>query len=140
MLDYIQTGGWMMYVIGGTAIVLYALLLERLLYYRSMRRDMQRVHAWRQIQHGERIAIIRALIAALPLMGLLGTVGGMMATFSSMRVGSAVGEGVSQSLLTTQYALTLAVPALVFELWIQRALRRVELGERMQELQGASDA
>ena len=129
-----------MYVIAGTAVLLYVLLSERLLYYQSVRKDLGTPHAWRQLLHGERIAIIRALIAALPLLGLLGTVGGMMSTFSSMRLGTAIGEGISQALLTTQYALALAVPALIIETWMSMSLRRVELGDQLDELQASSGA
>ena len=60
------------------------------------------------------------IIAAVsPLLGLLGTVSGMIETFSvinSEGVGdaSALAGGISEALITTATGLTIAIPALVF--------------------------
>ncbi len=64
--------------------------------------------------------IIKSLIAVAPLLGLLGTVGGMIETFASLETmemfkpSGGIAAGVSQALLTTQFGLIVAVPALLF--------------------------
>jgi biopolymer transport protein ExbB len=60
------------------------------------------------------------LINIAPLLGLLGTVGGMIQTFSAItRFGTAnprlLAEGISVSLVTTQAGLMVALPCLLFQ-------------------------
>lgn len=62
--------------------------------------------------------LIGAMIAAAPLLGLLGTVGGMIGTFESL-AGSTrqsmggLAAGVSEALLNTEGGLAVAIPALL---------------------------
>ena len=64
------------------------------------------------------LRILRALVAAAPLVGLLGTVKGMIATFitlsghgnTSMEL---LAIGISEALITTQVGLIIAIPGLV---------------------------
>jgi biopolymer transport protein ExbB len=74
--------------------------------------------------------LIRVLTACLPLLGLLGTVAGMVETFSALAVrggggGSAqqASAGIGLALTATQYGMALAIPALLAE-WLLR--RRVD--------------
>jgi biopolymer transport protein ExbB len=65
-----------------------------------------------------RIRFLAVLTAAAPLLGLLGTVTGMMATFEGLlghpsRPLDAVAGGISEALITTQTGLIISVPALV---------------------------
>lgn len=83
----------------------------------------------------ERISIdekvVVSLIAIAPLLGLLGTVGGMIETFASLetmemfRPGGGIADGISQALLTTQLGLIVAVPALMILKWVQRKKKSV---------------
>lgn len=72
------------------------------------------------------------LIAAAPLLGLLGTVMGMLTTFESLatrageQTANQVADGVSMALITTQTGLTIAIPALFMLYWIQRISARRE--------------
>jgi biopolymer transport protein ExbB len=64
------------------------------------------------------ILILKAMVAAAPLLGLLGTVMGMIATFSALSVhGTASMEllsgGISEALVTTQVGLVVALPGVV---------------------------
>lgn len=62
---------------------------------------------------------IRQMLAALPLLGLLGTITGLMTTFGRMSVegGLALQElitgGIGDALFTTQLGLVLVVPGLL---------------------------
>jgi biopolymer transport protein ExbB len=63
--------------------------------------------------------IIGALVAAAPLLGLLGTVTGMIETFDSMADMSfytqsgGIAGGIAEALFTTQMGLVVAVPGVV---------------------------
>jgi len=64
-------------------------------------------------------ASIRQMLSALPLLGLLGTITGLMDTFSAMSLegGLALQElitgGIGDALFTTQLGLVLVVPGLL---------------------------
>jgi len=80
-----------------------------------------------------RIPFLTVLISAAPLLGLLGTVGGMLITFSGMagETGTApidtISHGISKALLTTQAGLVIAVPAAFFLALIKRRADLVNL-------------
>jgi len=64
-----------------------------------------------------------AWIAAAPLLGLLGTVVGMVETFeviNAFGIGNPhlMAQGISKALLTTQAGLTVAFPALLFRVYL----------------------
>lgn len=63
------------------------------------------------------------LIGALPLIGLLGTIVGLMDCFLGIasQGGSAelVSSGIADALLTTQLGLVCAIPAWLLQCWVQ---------------------
>jgi biopolymer transport protein ExbB len=66
-----------------------------------------------------RLKFLLVLASSAPLVGLLGTVAGMLRTFAglSMEEGykmDVVASGISQALVTTQAGLLIAIPALAF--------------------------
>jgi len=80
-----------------------------------------------------RLRFAGVLLVAAPLLGLLGTVLGMLEMFNglSLKAGHQttllVAEGVKKSLITTQTGLTIAIPALFIMYWIRRVANRREL-------------
>ena len=77
------------------------------------------------------LTILKAMVAAAPLLGLLGTVKGMIATFSVLSTrGTASMEllsaGISEALVTTQVGLVVALPGLVGAYAISRRLAGLE--------------
>lgn len=63
-----------------------------------------------------RLIFLSVIVSAAPLLGLLGTVSGMLATFSSLssQVGRSIeyiASGISEALITTQTGLLIALPA-----------------------------
>lgn len=71
--------------------------------------------------------LLKAMVAAAPLLGLLGTVRGMIAMFLVLSTrGTAsmelMSEGISEALVTTQVGLVIAVPGLIAALGIGRRL------------------
>ncbi|HHI88255.1 MAG TPA: MotA/TolQ/ExbB proton channel family protein [Candidatus Cloacimonetes bacterium] len=66
----------------------------------------------------KRLGILETIASVAPILGLLGTVVGMIKVFSvitSQGVGnaSALSGGISEALLTTAFGLTVAIPALI---------------------------
>ena len=77
------------------------------------------------------LAVIGVLAAMAPLMGLLGTVIGMIGTFDILSVfgtGNAKGMagGISEALITTQTGLLIAIPGLYMKGFLDRRARRLK--------------
>ncbi|MDQ8194293.1 MotA/TolQ/ExbB proton channel family protein [Coraliomargarita sp. SDUM461004] len=79
-----------------------------------------------------RLIFLNTLVAAAPLMGLLGTVIGMLATFSGIaRQGGGdtvdvVASGISEALITTQTGLVIALPGIFLVLLIRNRKHAIE--------------
>lgn len=80
-----------------------------------------------------RIKFVTIIVSSAPLTGLLGTVGGMLTTFSGLSssegsntVGLIAG-GISEALITTETGLVLAIPALVLLSSIRKKLDSLDL-------------
>ncbi len=72
-----------------------------------------------------RIQFLAILVSASPLMGLLGTVMGMLSTFDGLtshvgRTIDLIAAGISEALITTQTGLIIAIPGLVMLYLIQK--------------------
>lgn len=76
---------------------------------------------------------INTIVMVSPLIGLLGTVGGMIETFDSLgsmtlySQSGGIAGGISQALFTTQLGLVVAVPGLVIGRLIDRRSKIMEL-------------
>lgn len=81
-------------------------------------------------QHLEHWLGTIAIIAAVaPLLGLLGTVSGMIETFKLMTIfgsgdASVVSGGISEALVTTELGLIVAIPALLLHAVLQRWVKQ----------------
>lgn len=83
-------------------------------------------------------AALQALVCAAPLLGLLGTVLGMIGTFEAMgmHVRDTTGlmsSGISKALITTQFGLIAALPGIAGMSALRR--RHKQLGVRLSVLQ-----
>ncbi len=89
----------------------------------------------RQTKHHR--ALITSIVATAPVLGLLGTVTGMIETFDALgdmtlfSQSGGIAGGISQALFTTQMGLGIAIPGLIVSrLLDRRALRlRTELAQ-----------
>lgn len=75
--------------------------------------------------------------ACAPLMGLLGTVTGIIATFKLITVfGSGdvkmLSAGISEALITTEFGLIVAIPSLLFHAFLSRKARAIT--EKLEQL------
>ena len=77
--------------------------------------------------------LIMTIVAAAPLLGLLGTVIGMIETFDSLgdmslfSQSGGIAGGISQALITTQMGLAVAIPGLIVNGALQRRQKNIEL-------------
>lgn len=89
-----------------------------------------------------RLSTIRMLIAICPLLGLLGTVTGMVSVFDTIAVtgtsdAKAMASGIYRATLPTMAGLMLALSGLYFSHHLQQKTRR--LGEAMADQLTASE-
>ncbi len=82
------------------------------------------------------LAFIALTAGAAPLLGLLGTVTGMIKTFKLITVfgtgdAASLSSGISEALITTQFGLYVAIPALLAQALLTR-MAKGKLGEMEQ--------
>lgn len=147
----LSTGGWQMSALVVMSAWIGYLLLLRTLELRLVANTLKQLQEpsqqaaqtqqpgrlWQLMRQKiilQRTPILRqTLIASAPLMGLLGTVTGMITTFSSLSDGvwtqpsGGIAGGISQALLTTQLGLGIALPSLFWQRLLQRRARRMLL-------------
>ncbi|MGJ8638841.1 MAG: MotA/TolQ/ExbB proton channel family protein [Opitutaceae bacterium] len=79
-----------------------------------------------------RIILLNTMVAAAPLMGLLGTVIGMLGTFTALATSGGaetvdkVAMGISEALITTQTGLFVALPGIFLILIIRTRKHAIE--------------
>jgi len=123
------------------SFVLYSRCCKWSLGWWQARRDLRRTPTWQLEQlralrhaseatfHRQRLAL-GALVASAPLLGLLGTVTGMITTFESLaqRDGGKsmadLAHGISQVLVATESGLAVALPALAVIYGMNGQVRR----------------
>jgi biopolymer transport protein ExbB len=75
--------------------------------------------------------LVKTIVVIAPLLGLLGTVNGMIEMFESLgnqtffSQSGGVANGISQALFTTQFGLVVAIPGLIVGGLIDRKERRI---------------
>lgn len=139
--DFFESGGPILWPILIVTILMCSLIFERMFYlYRDMPKQVKAIakswadrhdhHSWesKQIRNGmiselrlkseSGLILIKALMAVLPLLGLLGTVVGMITVFETMAVegtGNArlMAGGVKQATIPTMAGLVSALVGLI---------------------------
>jgi len=156
--DFMELGGPILRWIAITIFFLWVLIIERLLFFRSTMKAMsEKIHdrwearserrSWHahQIREGMisefqmattgSIPMIQTLVALCPLLGLMGTVTGMIKVFEVMAVSGsgnvrAMAAGVSQATVPTMAGMVGALSGvLLVTLLSRRAAREVEFLE-----------
>jgi len=79
------------------------------------------------------LRVMKVCVSAAPLLGLLGTVTGMLSTFGALATGTGgdktmamVASGISEALITTETGLMIALPGLFFQYHLTRERDRYE--------------
>ncbi|WP_256663695.1 MotA/TolQ/ExbB proton channel family protein [Pseudomonas sp. gcc21] len=138
--DFFDSGGWVLWAILFATVLLWTLMLERLWFLarvfprearalrsdwlaRSERRSLAARHirtAWlsqAQMRLNRSVPMVRVLIALCPLLGLLGTVTGMIQVFDVMGLSGngnprAMASGVSRATVPTMAGMVIAISGL----------------------------
>lgn len=140
--DFLEAGGGVLFAIMIATFLMWALILERLIYFSTAQGPAakRRERAWaaredhsswyahrirerliseqRQLTE-QYLAVIRALIAVTPLLGLLGTVTGMVQVFDVMAAtGSSnarlMAAGISKATIPTMAGLVASLSGVFF--------------------------
>jgi biopolymer transport protein ExbB len=144
LVELVERGGPVMIAILCLSVVLYSRCFKLLL---SLRRSSRQLDLWgserkrllprlrrtREEVHEsfrqQRLAL-GAMITAAPLLGLLGTVSGMVTTFESLsghtpeKIMEGLARGISVVLVATESGLVVAIPALMVVHLANRNLRK----------------
>jgi biopolymer transport protein ExbB len=150
--DFLELGGWVLSWILLTTFVMWTFLIERFWYLRSGHRRAvaDAEAAWRarpehsswhahQIRRAmisrihqqlfETIPIVKTLVALCPLLGLLGTVTGMVEVFDVMSIAGsgnprAMASGVSRAILPTMAGMVAALSGFILSVQLERRADR----------------
>ncbi len=149
---FLDTGGPVLWLIGLTAALLAALIIERYWYFHFAfasltRQETERWqarndrHSWQALRIRDALIsqadarlngtlpLIKLLVALCPLLGLLGTVTGMMEVFDIIAVlgtgnARAMASGISKATIPTMAGMVVAIPGLYFRVGLQREIKR----------------
>lgn len=148
LVRFVEDGGWVLRPIFLVTTCMWMLIAERLLYFRYTQPALvrERAHAWQQredkvswhaqqirrqliseirLSAQQRISLIQSFIAICPLLGLLGTVSGMIEIFDALGAqGSSnirvMAHGVSRATIPTMAGMVAALSGLYFAARLSR--------------------
>ena len=117
-MKLMQEGGWVMWPIVALSVVGLAVVLERLwrlsrfLLAREVKRVPSPQQQFNDLQRG--FGLISTIITAEPMLGILGTVTGIIKTFGAFRLSEAASPlaataGIGEALVTTAAGLVAAL-------------------------------
>ncbi len=159
--DFLELGGPVLYLVGVVLAVMWLFIIERFIYFArrqpqlaaealmrwDSRPERNSWHAHRvreaiissvKIQANQYLGVIKACVALCPLVGLLGTVTGMITVFEVMAFlgtgnARAMAAGVSQATVPTMSGMVAALSGYFISIWLQsKADSEVEaLGEHL---------
>ena len=160
--DFIELGGDVLYAIMLVLFLMWTFILERLWYfYRVHPGEVKRIiESWEtradttswyakrvreqmisetNVALKKNIGLIKALIAICPLLGLMGTVTGMVSVFDVMTYSGsgnarAMAAGVSKATVPTMAGMVAALSGVYFGTWLEHkaATETEELEDQLQ--------
>lgn len=167
--DFFARGGWVLFVIMGAAFLMWALILERFFYFRLSHDGVVReaLDKWNhRSDHSSHYAhwirdmlisevreeasryviLLKAVVAITPLLGLLGTVTGMVDVFDLMALtgssdAKAMSAGVSKATIPTMAGMVVSISGLLATMDLERKVRReVAKAEDKMEISSAQSS
>jgi biopolymer transport protein ExbB len=150
--DFIELGGPVLRVIGIVTLFMWMLIIERLVYFRTGHKKLVRkahnywddrvdYSSWKAHQIRARIisqvsansernlALIKTCVALCPLLGLLGTVTGMIEVFEVMAISGSgnprsMASGVSKATVPTMAGMVAALSGVAMSAYLENKARR----------------
>ncbi|MEO0982018.1 MAG: MotA/TolQ/ExbB proton channel family protein [Pseudomonadota bacterium] len=149
---FLERGGPVLLVIMGATFVMWALILERFFYFRFAHKTVaeEAISEWRsrsdrssvyahwvkdklvsevRLKAEQNVALTKAMVALAPLLGLLGTVTGMVAVFDIMAItggsdAKAMSAGVSRATIPTMAGMVASLSGILFTSGMDRRVNR----------------
>jgi biopolymer transport protein ExbB len=146
--DFFSAGGDVLWLILAVTVLLWGLIIERFWFYarrypRELNETLERwnerddhrswyAHRVREalissleIRLNSNVTVIKTLVAVLPLLGLLGTITGMIQVFDVLAVMGtgdprAMANGVSAATIPTMAGMVTALSGLYFGVYLER--------------------
>ncbi|MEW6990041.1 MotA/TolQ/ExbB proton channel family protein [Colwelliaceae bacterium 6441] len=150
--EFLDTGGQVLTVIAGVICLMWLLIFERLYFflksYKDIRDEMivswqnrHERHSWNaeQIRIAQvsritemlnnNVTLIQSLVILCPLLGLLGTVTGMIEVFDVMAISGSgnarsMASGVSRATIPTMAGMVGSLSGVFMVTWLQRKTKR----------------
>lgn len=142
LINFLQAGGWVLQALLGLCCILIILILERY-WFRWREFTKLKQQTLLDIEHHSNnpawlryycqldlklqlhLPLIRILIALCPLIGLLGTVNGMIQVFDGLALNQGanpqlMASGIAKATLPTMAGMAIAVFGLIFYTHLQR--------------------
>ncbi|MEE9448078.1 MAG: MotA/TolQ/ExbB proton channel family protein [Arenicellales bacterium] len=159
--DFMELGGGVLIVIAALLLVMWGLIFERFIYLRGWHKQMvkQAISAWedrseRNSWHAHQVRellisqvnqqlernmpLIKTCVALSPLLGLLGTVTGMIQVFEVMAISGSgnarsMAAGVSKATIPTMAGMVAALSGVAMHTWLSRKVsyEQEQLAEHM---------
>ena len=156
--DFMELGGPVLTIIAWVIFAMWVLILERLIFFRTGLQGLVKdtINSWesrpeRKSWHAHQVReamiskvkmsanqylpMIQTLVALCPLLGLMGTVTGMITVFDVMAVSGtgnarSMAAGVSKATIPTMAGMVGALSGVFLVTWLTRSVkRRVEFLE-----------
>jgi len=150
--DFMELGGPVLTVIGWTIFLMWAVIIERMIYYQTGLRDLNKRirdewegrperRSWAAHQIREAlisefsmsantgVTVVQTLVALCPLLGLMGTVTGMITVFDVMAMSGSgnarsMAAGVSQATIPTMAGMVGALSGVFLVTLLTRRVER----------------
>ena len=150
--EFLERGGPVLLWIMALTFVMWAFILERLAYFGFAHKQVANNalrewgsrsdhHSWHahairdqlisevRLKADQNVELIKTLVAAAPLFGLLGTVTGMVAVFDVMSISGssdarAMSAGVARATIPTMAGMVSALSGLLFSNQIERMAKQ----------------
>ncbi|WDE04284.1 MotA/TolQ/ExbB proton channel family protein [Thalassomonas viridans] len=150
--EFMDTGGQVLTVIAVVIFVMWLLIFERLVFvfysYRKVKKQLQQTWFSRSEQHSwyaeqirtalvargsarlnQNLPLIQTLVVLCPLLGLMGTVTGMIEVFDVMAISGSgnarsMASGVSRATIPTMAGMVASLSGVFASTWLQRTAKR----------------
>ena len=159
---FLDRGGPVLLVIMFATFVMWALILERVFYFRFAHKQVaaEAIAEWRsrsdrkstfahwirdklvsevRMKAEQNVSLTKAMVSLAPLLGLLGTVTGMVAVFDVMAItngadAKAMSAGVSRATIPTMAGMVASLSGILFTSGMDRRVARhvAELEDSME--------